>query len=428
MRDKSGEEAGDLLVLVNETKCEVEMFRNKLIALIVMCVMPLVCGTLNAEVRYTITDLGTFGGDISKAYGLNDLGQVVGMSYLATGEQRAFRWDPNETNGTTGTMIDLGTLPGNTNSGASGINNSGYVAGDASDGVKTTSFIHDGNEMVALSLPLGYDPNDIRGTSGKSINEKGQIAGHLTWENGARRGYRWDPCSPGDTNGVMVNLGTIFAGDWSRAENINDNGRVCGRAFYINGTRGFLTEPNSATAIKLLPRDNSGHSFAYAVNNKPHAVGSSGGGKACIWYLESGQSQEPAIIIGILPGGSSAVAYAINESDEVVGYSETSGSDHAFYSTGSSITDLNTLIRPDSGWVLKSAYGINEVGQIVGYGTNPDGYSRGFLLTRECHYGLVGDVDNNCRFDLADLAIIFKNWLTDCSEGPLDPACILDVH
>ena len=55
-----------------------------------------------------MTGLGTLAGDTNSiAYGLNDVGQVVGESAggSGTGLQRAFLWD--EVNG----MIDLGSLP-----------------------------------------------------------------------------------------------------------------------------------------------------------------------------------------------------------------------------------------------------------------------------------------------------------------------------
>ena len=45
------------------------------------------------------------------------------------------------------------------------------------------------------------------------------------------------------------------------------------------------------------------------------------------------------------------------------------------------MVDLNTLISSGSGWVLKSALGINDEGQIVGYGTGPSGQEKAFLLT-----------------------------------------------
>ncbi|MCH8912583.1 MAG: immunoglobulin domain-containing protein [Planctomycetes bacterium] len=58
--------------------------------------------------------------------------------------------------------------------------------------------------------------------------------------------------------------------------------------------------------------------------------------------------------------------------------------------------DLNDLIPPDSGWTLHEAKDINESGQIVGWGLNPDGLGRGFLLT-PCDFsgGPGEDCDGN---------------------------------
>ena len=122
------------------------MLRKKLIVLVAICFIFMASGVSTAEVRYTITDLGTFSGN-SYAKGLNDLGQVVGYSYLASGDYHAFRWDPNETNGTTGSIVDLGVLPGNALSSANGINNSGHIVGTSDD----DAFIHDGTQMFTLS-------------------------------------------------------------------------------------------------------------------------------------------------------------------------------------------------------------------------------------------------------------------------------------
>ena len=43
--------------------------------------------------------------------------------------------------------------------------------------------------------------------------------------------------------------------------------------------------------------------------------------------------------------------------------------------------DLNSLVDSAAGWTLVLAGGINNSGQIVGYGTTPDGNTRAFLLT-----------------------------------------------
>ena len=54
---------------------------------------------------------------------------------------------------------------------------------------------------------------------------------------------------------------------------------------------------------------------------------------------------------------------------------------HAFVSTnGARMQDLNRLIPTNTGWVLLQANGINDAGQIVGYGTIR-GQDHAFVLT-----------------------------------------------
>ena len=72
-----------------------------------------------------MTDLGTLGGTVSYARGINDSGQVVGYSYTSSGIYHAFLWQ-------NGSMTDLGTL-GGTESYAYGINNNGWIVGESYD-------------------------------------------------------------------------------------------------------------------------------------------------------------------------------------------------------------------------------------------------------------------------------------------------------
>ena len=81
----------------------------------------------------------------------------------------------------------------------------------------------------------------------------------------------------------------------------------------------------------------------------------------------------------------SSALFANNE-NQIVGYaSDSSGQRKAclFDSTGhGSNINLNDLIDPSSGWILKEATCINNNGWIVGYGTYND-IDRAFLLTPE---------------------------------------------
>jgi len=92
------------------------------------------CDTAAQQVMYDITDLGTLGGTISVAYGINASGQVAGFSYFANGSgPRAFLWQ-------NGVMTDLGTLPGGSISQGLGINDSGQLVGRSNIGGETSEY------------------------------------------------------------------------------------------------------------------------------------------------------------------------------------------------------------------------------------------------------------------------------------------------
>ena len=80
-----------------------------------------------------MADLGTLtGGTSSRAYAINDRGQVVGEAMTASGDTHAFLFANR-------VMTDLGTLPGGNFSIAKGINKRGQVVGEASTaaGIRT---------------------------------------------------------------------------------------------------------------------------------------------------------------------------------------------------------------------------------------------------------------------------------------------------
>jgi probable HAF family extracellular repeat protein len=89
----------------------------------------------------------------------------------------------------------------------------------------------------------------------------------------------------------------------------------------------------------------------------------------------------PLFNLGSL-GGRNGVANALNNSNQVVGWSQiASGAQHAFLYANGAMQDLNVLIPPASGITLASAIGIDASGRIVAYGTDSSGQTQEFLLT-----------------------------------------------
>ncbi|MFP5393126.1 MAG: DUF3466 family protein, partial [Gammaproteobacteria bacterium] len=122
------------------------------------------------------------------------------------------------------------------------------------------------------------------------------------------------------SNGRMTDLGTL-GGSYSSAYAINDAGQIVGHAWGEQGEHAFFYQDGSMTDIGTL-------------------------------------------------GGRRSFALAINREGVAVGYADIAGDleSQAFIYRDGVMSNLNTLIDPALGWTLYSATGINDSGQIVGYG------------------------------------------------------------
>jgi probable HAF family extracellular repeat protein len=120
----------------------------------------------------TVTEIGTLGGDYIRATGINDLGQVVGLSSTSAGGYHAFITGPNGKG-----MRDLGSLGGR-NSEARSINDAGQVVG-----------ISDTAASASHAFITGADGMSMRDlmaskliSSAADINDKGQVVGWFVAE------------------------------------------------------------------------------------------------------------------------------------------------------------------------------------------------------------------------------------------------------
>lgn len=259
---------------------------------------------------------------------INDLGWVVGdgtTNWQAPDHpvpMHAFVWSP--VGG--GLMRDIGTL-GGVYSWANAINNSNVVVGEAQTPYWFRAFRWTETEgMVELGDPPGW-----YATSAADINDAGVVVGYAVLTNVPP--YFWHAVMWKGTN--RVDLGTL-GGESSHAEAINNRGVVTG---------------------------NSG------VPDVPGLT------RMFIWTETTGMIAVPPP-----PGGDYDWAYDINDAGVIVG--QIGGPDVPGGRAGCWVngTWFDLQARCLTGWSNTLAFGINNHGWIVGYGQNPEGNVRAWLL------------------------------------------------
>ena len=123
--------------------------------------------------------------------------------------------------------------------------------------------------------------------------------------------------------------------------------------------------------------------------------------------------------MGVLPGDIQSWASNINSKGQAVGTSFPETGSRAFIWQDGVMTDLNTLIPAGSNFYLAEAWGINERGQIAGFGllpnvtctVDPFCNQRPFLLTA-CGAGdqSCGDSRENPRASEPEIPVSPALW------------------
>lgn len=203
---------------------------------------------------YVETSLGTLrsGGDgNSQANAINDVGEVVGTSDTDAAGTDGFIW-------TDGSGLSAFGVEG----GATAINEQGYAAGVRVVGGDDIAFLRnpDGTlqNLGNLGDPFGF------GTQVHDINAHNQVVGSSHDIDSVQRAFRWSP-------GVGMEALPLPAGaEGSSAQGISDNGDIVGYALYDDGTRRAIVWANDGSIVEL-PGANA---YAVGINNNGRIVGS----------------------------------------------------------------------------------------------------------------------------------------------------------
>jgi len=215
----------------------------------------------------------------------------------------------------TGAIKDLGTLPGDTASTASDINNQGVVVG------RSEKVIVEDTRSLAV---------------------------------------RWD------RQGRIHALAPVAGATSTSAAAINRRGTAIGSATLPTGTRAMRWKATGEARLLPAGRPGASTSVAHAINADDVVVGAVAG-KPVSW--DSRGRLHP---LATLPGRPTGAATALNHRGEMVGYltaEGTAGDEHAVrWDRRGRPTDLGTL----DGGSTSRATAINDRGLVIGQSDSPD--------------------------------------------------------
>jgi len=353
----------------------------------------------------TWQDIGSLGGAETDPVGMNNSGEIVGGSTITTanGYLQPFLYSG-------GTMTDPGTFGGQIGA-ANAINDFGVVVGGADfpGDLSGHAFvwygsgpIQDLNDLVNPSLGLTIE-------DALAINDNGQIAAEAYQQGGEYHAILLTPIQTPEPSSFGLLLAAIIGVAATRYGACRTRLSSClvdcsRRALWLlatGKTQSILPQLASsliafcascALAANVYGQDiqytitdlgtlTGPSSFPTAMNNLGQVAGY---GDIYTMYshafLYTGSG--PLVNLGSFGGDSSvSVATGINNNGMVVGYSNYLGAGnttHAFvYNQNSGMQDLGTLGGPTS-----YAEAVNNNGVVVGYSQTASGSTDGFIYSR----------------------------------------------
>lgn len=313
------------------------------------------------------------GYDGAAAYDINDAGQIVGFSQNNAGTAfHATLWN------TDGTTTDLGVAAGSVGSVAYAINNAGHTVGysEASSGLRTAT-LWDGSGPFDLGAAMGSTGSSVAW----DINNADTVVGQAPLNPGFAKGFVWDATNGGRTAGGS----SFYMGGGNYG--VNDAGVLVGSGFFFGDPDdAFLSRPDGRGGYEDSDIAPPGYnlSIARAISNTDICVGytdyglNTGGWQAAIF-----NGRGDVTLLGTLDELENSEAQAVNDAGMVVGFAWDNDFEldsAAWAYVNGTMYDLNDFIAGSGFARLYQATGVNNNGDIVGYGMLDDGSLSAFVI------------------------------------------------
>ncbi|NOG54854.1 MAG: hypothetical protein HND57_11100 [Planctomycetes bacterium] len=322
-------------------------------------------GQLWQDNSYAVLYLGDFGNSVSWAWGMNNLGEVVGSSYTAEGHLHAFAWR-------NGKMQDLGTLGADGSfSRARDVNDLGHIVGVSSTDTQGEkhAFLWQDGIMYDMGT-LGYDNCEAWG-----INNVGQVAGtSAIWidEDWKSRGFMWE-------DGEFRILDPLIPSGLSQAFNLNNLGQVIGWST-TDDSRGWAAVIWEADGSTTDMGGGAQTTYPEGINELGQVVGQKNS-HAFLWDNGTWYNLEERF-----GNYDASAASVLNNLTQVVGWIGSTAwtTDACYWDLEHGQVLLGKLLPPKSHWRLRYGNDINDLGQIAGtgnYKNNDWMESQAFLMS-----------------------------------------------